>query len=211
MIEKEIEILKIENIKPYEKNAKRHPKKQIEQIKKSIKEYGYNDPIQIDEKNMILAGHGRYVALKEMGYTEIQVLRITGLNEQQKKAYILVHNKLNMSTGFDNDILIEELEDIIDFDLSEFGFDLDLSLESMFKENERTRTDNKYNLDMVDVSKTVGYYEMPIIKKESFIPTDLIGFNYAKSSKNKNTGIHFYIDDYQFERIWNNKEQYIEI
>lgn len=117
-----IEKISIDKIKPYENNAKLHPPEQIEQIKKSIKEFGNNDPIAIDEDNVIIEGHGRYQALKELGFKEIEVIRLSHLNEQQKKAYSLIHNKLTMNTGFDLEILSDELDSIIDFDISEFDF-----------------------------------------------------------------------------------------
>lgn len=121
-----IEKISIEKIKPYENNAKLHPPEQIEQIKKSIMEFGNNDPIAIDENDIIIEGHGRYQALKELKFKEIEVIRLTHLNEQQKKAYILAHNKLTMNTGFDFDTLNLELDTISDFDMSDFGFVIDL-------------------------------------------------------------------------------------
>ena len=200
----------INTIKPYEKNAKRHPKKQIEQIKKSIQEFGFNDPIAIDENNIIIEGHGRYEALKELDYKDVECIRLSHLTEEQKKAYILVHNKLNMETGFDIDVLNDELMNIETIDME--NFDLEINLDDMFKENERTRTDNKYNLDLIDIKEsTNNFWQMPIIENNNYIPKDLIGFNYAKTSKNKDVGIHFYLDDYQFERLWNKPEDYIDI
>ncbi|HGH9541220.1 TPA: ParB/Srx family N-terminal domain-containing protein [Streptococcus pyogenes] len=121
-----MEILKIDisEIKEYKNNAKLHPKEQIEQIKKSIKEFGNNDPIAIDENNIIIEGHGRYLALKQLGYKEVDVIKLTHLSEEQKKAYILTHNKLTMNTNFDVDILNEELDEILNIDMSDFGFDI---------------------------------------------------------------------------------------
>lgn len=206
-----IEKININLITQYKNNAKRHPKKQIEQIKKSILDFGFNDPIAIDENNMIIEGHGRYEALKQLGYKEIECIRLNNLSEEQKKAYILVHNKLNMSTGFDDEILANELDSILDFNMEDFGFNIDLSIDNLFKENERHRTNDNYNLDIIDESKTEGFYQMPIIKNNNYIPKDIIGFNYAKTSKEKNVGIHFYLDDYQFERLWNKPEDYVDI
>ena len=117
-----IEKISIEKIKPYENNAKLHPPEQIEQIKKSIIEFGNNDPIVIDENNVIIEGHGRYFALKELGFKEAEVIKLSHLNKEQKKAYSLVHNKLTMNTGFDLNILSEELDTILDFDMSEYDF-----------------------------------------------------------------------------------------
>lgn len=119
----EIEKISIDRIKPYENNAKLHPAEQIEQIKKSIEEFGNNDPIAIDENNVIIEGHGRLEALKQLGFKEVEVIRLMHLNEQQKKAYILAHNKLTMNTGFDFDTLNLELDSIVDFDMTDLGFE----------------------------------------------------------------------------------------
>ena len=120
-----IEILPISKIKPYENNAKLHPKEQIEQIKKSIKEFGNNDPIAIDENNVIIEGHGRFLALKELGYDEVEIIRLSHMTDEQKKAYILTHNKLTMNSGFDMEILELELEDITNINMEDFGFDFE--------------------------------------------------------------------------------------
>lgn len=118
-----IEKININEIEPYENNAKLHPTEQIEQIKKSIQEFGNNDPIAIDENNVIIEGHGRFIALKELGYTEVEVIKLNHLTEEQKKAYMLVHNKLTMNSDFDIELLSEELGNIIDVDMSVYGFD----------------------------------------------------------------------------------------
>ena len=122
----EIQKIRIEDIRPYENNAKLHPISQIEQIKKSILEFGNNDPIAIDENNVIIEGHGRYQALKELGYKEVEIIQLDHLTEEQKRAYILIHNKLTMNTGFDLDILSEELKKIKSIDLGCFNFDDEL-------------------------------------------------------------------------------------
>lgn len=118
-----IQKIKIEDIKPYKNNAKLHPLSQIEQIKESIKKFGNNDPIAIDENNVIVEGHGRYLVLKELGYKEVEIIRLKHLSEEQKRAYILIHNKLTMNTGFNLDILNEELKKIKSIDLGCFHFD----------------------------------------------------------------------------------------
>lgn len=122
-----IEKISIDKIKPYENNAKLHPPEQIEQIKKSIQDFGNNDPIAIDENGVIIEGHGRYEALKELGFKEIEVIRLSHLSEQQKKAYSLIHNKLTMNTDFDYNILDSELAYINEIDMSVFGFELSIS------------------------------------------------------------------------------------
>lgn len=118
-----IEKIKIADLIEYENNAKLHPKEQVEQIKNSIIEFGNNDPIAVDENNMIIEGHGRLLALKELGYKEVEAIRLSHMTDEQKKAYILVHNKLNMNTGFDLDILGSELDEITNIDMADFGFE----------------------------------------------------------------------------------------
>jgi hypothetical protein len=204
-----IETININDLVPYQNNAKKHPQKQIDKIKKSIEEFGFNDPIAIDENNMIIEGHGRYEALRQLEYENVECIRLINLSEEQKKAYILVHNKLNMDTGFDTKLLNEELFNIDNIDMSDFDFKIDF--DDIFKENERHRTNDTYNLEIMDNDNVSDFWQMPIIKNDNFIPSKLIGFNYAKTSKEKNVGIHFYLDDYQFERVWNNPEDYVEI
>lgn len=75
-------------------------------------EFGNNEPIAIDENGIIIEGHGRYEALKQLGFDEIETIRLSHLNEQQKKAYILAHNRLTMNTDFDFDVLNLELANI---------------------------------------------------------------------------------------------------
>ena len=121
-----IEMLPIEELNPYENNAKLHPKEQIDQIVRSMEEFGNNDPIAIDENNVIIEGHGRLLALKQMGEKEVPVIRLKHLTDEQKRAYILAHNQLTLNTGFDEDILAAELESIVGIDMADFGFDLDV-------------------------------------------------------------------------------------
>ena len=101
----ELEQININELKAYQNNAKKHPKEQIEQIKQSIEAFGFNDPIAVDENNMIIEGHGRMMAAKELGIEQLPCIRLSNLTEQQKKAYILAHNKLTMNSDFDLDIL----------------------------------------------------------------------------------------------------------
>lgn len=119
----EIEYVPIDSIKEYKNNAKLHPKEQIEQIKKSIEQFKMNDPIGI-WKDEIVEGHGRLIACKELGFTEVPIIRLDHLTDEERKAYTLAHNKLTMNSDFDLDILNAELDDILNIDMSDFGFDL---------------------------------------------------------------------------------------
>lgn len=117
----EIEYLPLSELKPYARNAKLHPAEQIEQIKRSIQEFGFNDPIAIWGDNTVIEGHGRLIAATEMGLETVPVIRLDSLTDEQRKAYALVHNKLTMNSGFDLGTLSLELDDI-SLDMGEFGF-----------------------------------------------------------------------------------------
>lgn len=121
--ELKVEYLGVDEITPYAQNAKTHPAEQIEQIKKSIREFGFNDPIALWHGE-IVEGHGRLMAARELGIDTVPVIRLDGLTDEQRRAYALVHNKLTMNSGFDDELLKLELGDI-DLDMSEFGFELD--------------------------------------------------------------------------------------
>ena len=141
-----IEYVTIDSIKPYEKNAKLHPKEQIEQIKKSIQLFGMNDPIGI-WKDEIVEGHGRIIACKELGFKEIPVIRLDHLTDEERKAYILAHNKINMNSGFDIDILNEELDNILNINMEDFGFiDVDIDWDNVEDLSEETYDEPEHNM-----------------------------------------------------------------
>ena len=135
MDELKIEYVPIDSIKPYENNAKLHPKEQIEQIKKSMQEFGNIDPIGVWH-NEIVEGHGRFQAAKELGIDIVPVIRLDELTDEQRKAYALVHNKLTMNSDFDIDILSDELDKIFDIDMSDFGFESDFDEKEEIKKEE---------------------------------------------------------------------------
>ena len=121
-----VEYIHIDTLKPYDKNAKIHTPEQIEQIKESIQQFGMNDPIGIWGKdNLIVEGHGRLLACQQLGMKEVPIIRLDDLTDDQRRAYTLIHNQTTMNTGFDIDILNEELESI-DLDMSDYGFDMEI-------------------------------------------------------------------------------------
>ena len=112
----------INELKPYENNARLHPQEQIKKIVNSINEFGFITPVIIDENNTILVGHGRTQAAKAAGLTKVPYRRITNLTEEQKRAYILADNKLSDIAEWDEELLQMELESI-SLDMMAFGFD----------------------------------------------------------------------------------------
>lgn len=117
----EVKYIHIEELNEYVGNAKIHTEEQIQQIADSIKEFGFNDPIGIDEDGTIVEGHGRYLASKLLNLKEVPTISLHHLSEVQKKAYIIAHNKLTMQTGFDMELLEAEIASIIDEDDSMVG------------------------------------------------------------------------------------------
>ena len=122
----EIIKLKLADLTPDPKNAKDHPEEQIEQIMRSISEFGNNDPIAVwGPQNIIVEGHGRWEALKRLGHETAECIRLDQLTDEERRAYALVHNQTTLSSGWLEELLKENLEDIHGFDMSAFGFDME--------------------------------------------------------------------------------------
>lgn len=118
-----IEYVDINSITPYEHNARAHKDKDVEAIKSSILKFGFKDPIGIWH-DTIVEGHGRLLAAKALGMETVPVIRLDDLTDEQRKAYALAHNKTAELSDWDWDVLASELEELADFDMSEFGFNV---------------------------------------------------------------------------------------
>ena len=121
----EIEYLSIDAITPNDRNSRTHSKEQVAQICDSIKEFGFTNPILIDEDNIIIAGHGRLEAAKKLGETDVPTITLVGLTDDQKRAYVIADNKLALNAGWDMAVLQEEVNRLadLDFNLDLLGFD----------------------------------------------------------------------------------------
>lgn len=122
-MELKIEYVSLDSLRPYEKNARSHGKEDLEAIIASIKDFGFNDPIGVWH-DIIVEGHGRWMAAKELGMETVPILRLDELTDEQRKAYALAHNKTAELSGWNFDVLAAELKDISEFDMSAFGFDM---------------------------------------------------------------------------------------
>ena len=139
---------KVEDLIPYEKNSRTHSEEQIEKVVASIKEFGWTNPILIDEDQGIIAGHGRLEAAKRLGMKEVPVLVLTGLTEAQKRAYIIADNKLALEAGWDEDLLREELDWLTQHDYSTevTGFDFE-DLQSLLSVNLETAAEESETIE----------------------------------------------------------------
>ena len=119
-MELKIEYLPIKALKPYDKNTRKHQKKDVDNIAKSIEKFGMLDPIGIWKGNIIVEGHGRMMACKQLGMTEVPCVRLDHLTDEQRREYAIAHNATAELSEWDLDILPDELADL---DLSDFDFD----------------------------------------------------------------------------------------
>ena len=116
---------KVDSLIPYVKNSRTHSDAQVAQIAASIKEFGWTNPILVDGDNGIIAGHGRLMAARKLGYKEVPTIELADLTETQKRAYIIADNRLALNAGWDNEMLTIELNDLLadGFALELLGFD----------------------------------------------------------------------------------------
>tara|TARA_R110000822_G_scaffold259103_2_gene384252 strand:- start:549 stop:1106 length:558 start_codon:yes stop_codon:yes gene_type:complete len=126
-----------EDLIPYVNNSRTHSEQQITQVASSIKEFGFTNPILIDETGGIIAGHGRLMAAKKLGMNEVPTITLSELSEAQRKAYVIADNKLALNSGWDSDFLQSEISILADFnfDINILGFD-ESELANLFDEND---------------------------------------------------------------------------
>ena len=118
----QIQYLDAKAITPYARNSRIHSDEQVAQVAASIKEFGWTNPILIDETSTSIAGHGRLMAAQRLGLSEVPTIRLEGLTDAQKRAYVIADNKLALNAGWDSEMLAVEVEELL-----EQGFDLDLT------------------------------------------------------------------------------------
>lgn len=126
--ELEIEKIPIDELVPYENNAKKHTNEQIDAVKASIKEFGFRNPVIVwrnaDGRPEVVAGHARITAAKKLGMTEVPCISCGDLTDAQRRAFTLVDNHTTMMTGWDFDMLNYELDTLCgEFDMRDFGFE----------------------------------------------------------------------------------------
>lgn len=150
----QIEQVAIGTLIPYENNARVHSDSQLTQIANSIKKFGFINPITVDENNLILSGHGRYQASKQLNLKTVPVKRVTHLSDKEKKAYILLDNKIALNASWDETLLKTELGDIPDELIEMIGFDeFELELLTNGWENNISKVDDIEAIDSIGLKK----------------------------------------------------------
>ena len=120
------ETIKIKDLRPYEKNARRHEAADVAAIAKSIEAFGFRDPVGVwGPNNIIVEGHGRVMAAKQPGMTEVPCIRLDDMTDEQRRAYALAHNKTAELSSWDADLLPLELQELPSYDMTDFGFRMD--------------------------------------------------------------------------------------
>ena len=147
----EMQLIAVDKLVPYQNNARTHSPEQVMKIRSSLREFGFVNPVIIDRDYGVIAGHGRLMAAKEEGYTEVPCVFVDDMTEAQKKAYILADNRMAMDAGWDEDLLKIEMEALqgLDFDLALTGFD-EKELTSLFD------TDSEGEEDDFDVDEELA-------------------------------------------------------
>ena len=206
---------RITDLVGYENNP-RNNKKAVGAVAESIKRYGFKVPLVVDKNNVIVCGHTRIAAAKRLKMKTVPCIVADDLTPEQIKEFRLVDNKVAEFAVWDLDKLQVELDGITE-DLS--CFDFDLSLPSMEESNEPEESQHDYgeerrilNLEIANFDG-VGEYGIPELLPEEFEPCEFIPFSDANTFKGDEnaTGIHFFIDDYRFNRVWNNPTEQVKV
>ena len=215
-----IQEIPISELKPYPNNPKKHTKKQVDLIAQSIElTQGLRQPIVIDKDNYIVCGHGRYLAAQKLGYETVPCELIDNLTEDQIKAYRLIDNRISEGE-YDLSLEMAELQSI-ELDMSQFDFnmsELETKITELEFEHQQNREETQFAVrNILNLEKGQflgeGKYDMPIIQPVTELSDikEWISFNYVLSDKEpEGKAVHFFIDDYQFERIFNQPEKYVD-
>lgn len=161
-----IEYLPVGKLLRYAKNSRTHSDEQVEQLVNSIREFGFTNPVLIDEKNELIAGHGRLAAAEILEMDKVPAIRLSNLSEKQKKAYRIADNKLALNAGWDMQLLAKEVKELMDddFDIDLLGFN-DAELDEMLSDEQPQEED--------DNSSPVVQIKYLAIDKERIPATDM--------------------------------------
>lgn len=144
----DMQLVPLEKLVPYVNNARTHSPEQVTKLRSSLREFGFINPVIIDREYSVIAGHGRILAAKEEGITEVPCVFVDYLTEAQKKAYILADNRMALDAGWDEELLRIEIESLqgADFDVSLTGFGEDEIADLFASEEEKAAKDDDFDL-----------------------------------------------------------------
>lgn len=228
-----IEYLPVDSIKRYGRNAKKHTKTQVSQIRKSISEFSFNDPVAVwGPNNELVEGEGRLLAAIERGMKEIPVIRLDHLTDKQRREYGWVHNALTLNTGLDMDTIRLDARDVgsdlaelselgleipditdgdIPEDVDEDEYDFSGKREIELREIPRLQHNTFDNFERAFEPELCGKYDIPVMAKTTTTGDTFARFCDWKDEENPEDVIaHFYYDDYKFINSWRDPDVYIE-
>lgn len=204
-----IEYINPNDLKPYENNPRINDDA-VDNVANSIKEFSFQQPIVVDKNMVVIVGHTRLKAAKKLGLKTVPVV-IADLSEEQANAYRLADNKVGELAEWDIDKLNEELDKILDIDMTDFGFELDLEEEEKaIDERDPSCQHNVFENQELMQFDTNNYYGIPEMQ-----PTDITGdkflrfMDYNTIADKSDYIAHFYYDDYKFFNAWREPDKYI--
>jgi len=145
---------------PFVNNSRTHSDEQVNQIASSIREFGFTNPILLDGDDGIIAGHGRLQAARLLGLDEVPTIRLDGLDELQKRAYVIADNKLALNAGWDSELLQLEIQNLQDkdFDISLLGFDEKELMQILGQEDDEVVAEIKFSEELMESHNYVVLY-----------------------------------------------------
>lgn len=145
---------------PFVNNSRTHSDEQVNQIAASIKEFGFTNPILLDGEDGIIAGHGRLQAARLLGLDEVPTIRLDGLDELQKRAYVIADNKLALNAGWDSELLQLEIQNLQekDFDISLLGFDEKELMQILGEDEDEVVAEIKFSEELMESHNYVVLY-----------------------------------------------------
>ena len=217
-----VEYLSPADLIPYGKNAKRHPSEQVKMIAKSIKEFGFQQPIVVDKDNVVIIGHGRLLASKRLKLAQVPVTRVENLSEDQVKALRLADNSVAESE-WNLDLLSEEIADI-DLDMSDFGISLDLGEDDAPAEEDGDEDDDVFEPQIRSAFRQNvfenqerrqfsidNFFGIPSMFATQTTGDQMLRFmDWNEVEDPENYIAHFYYDDIKFMQAWRNPDKYVD-
>lgn len=198
---------------PYAKNAKMHPDDQVDRIANSIKQFGWTQPIVVDENKVVVIGHGRLAAAKKLKLKTVPVVMRDDLTEEQIRALRIVDNRVAKSKT-DTEIISQELSSIVNIDMEQFGFDLDVDLDFSFLDETEDRSSLQHNVfenqERMQFPSD-NYYGFPVLSATQITGDKMLRFcDWKEIDDPENYIAHFYYDDYKFISAWREPDKYID-